>query len=218
MVFDEGEGNGVIQNQHGIFTNIGPQSSGRVNDPMSFSNILASSDERPASPTTHRKHSISSNATVSQTGGSPTGPSFTSSFDRKPSTHSRQISNNAVNYLPTPDIPPKIQQQQTKPQTPVMSSSMDKPRVNGDVKPAQPPSPPRESKPKIVIAEKDVQVALAKIESLEHSDVDVPGFKEERERYLDSSRKRKREVESLETTKREVSLDSRIGLYKISEN
>lgn len=81
---------------------------------------------------------------------------------------------------------------------------MDTPKVNGDLKPLQPRSPPREVKPNFVITEKDVQAALLKIESIEHSDLDISGFEGEREKYLDISRKRKREVEDLEKTKRKV--------------
>ena len=170
---------------------------------MSFSSILASSDERPLSPTVRHKSSISSNAAVSQNGGSPQGPSFTASLDRKPSTHSRQTSRNAVNYLPTPDIPPKFQQQALA-KTPLQSPSSEMPKMNGDIKPLRPLSPFRDNKAKIAIADRDVQAALAKIESLEQSDVEGPDFEGEREKYLDNTRKRKREVEGREHTKRKV--------------
>jgi DNA helicase INO80 len=52
--------------------------------------------------------------------------------------------------------------------------------------------------------EKDVENEVARIETTEMSDVDIPGFEEERHEYIQRGKKRYLEVEAAELEKRKV--------------
>lgn len=52
--------------------------------------------------------------------------------------------------------------------------------------------------------EAQVEAELARIETMEMSDVDGPGFEAEKENYLQRCRKRALDVENSETSKRKV--------------
>lgn len=54
--------------------------------------------------------------------------------------------------------------------------------------------------------EAQVETELARIETMEMSDVDGPGFEHEKEEYIQNSRKRALEVDTAESSKRKVSL------------
>lgn len=167
---------------------------------MSISSLLASSDTQPASPTARRESAKPSSIPAPQINGSPHNPLIPSSFDRKPSVHSRQPSSDTVNYLTTPVVPPLVTQQAKEIDTP----AMDVAKINGEPQPPRAPSPTQEPKAKIVINEKDLQAALAKIDATDFSDVDAAGFEEARQRFTTGSTKRKRQVEEKEHTARKV--------------
>jgi DNA helicase INO80 len=75
---------------------------------------------------------------------------------------------------------------------------------------AQPPKPvPRELP---VADEALVEIELTRIETMEMSDVDGPGFELEKEEYIQNSRKRALELDTAESSKRKVSLHARVGI------
>lgn len=80
---------------------------------------------------------------------------------------------------------------------------MDKSRINGISKPTQAPTP-QETRPKIVISEKEVQLALNRINNMDLSDVEGPGFEEEKEKYRKRTAKRVLDVQDAEQSRRKV--------------
>lgn len=167
---------------------------------MSFSSILAGPDDHQPSPNTRRKHSVSSVTSVSQNGGSPQRPYLVSAGGRKSSDHSRQTSDNTVNYLPPPNIAPKSTQQLKAEK----AAPLEDLKMNGDSRPSRPSLSTRDSKLKIVISEKELQAAIAKLDTMEMSDIDGPGFEDERQRYRMATKKRKRKIEEREHDHRRV--------------
>jgi DNA helicase INO80 len=75
----------------------------------------------------------------------------------------------------------------------------------------QPPKPvPRELP---VADEALVETELARIETMEMSDVDGPGFELEKGEYIQNSRKRALELDTAESSKRKVRLHAQLVRY-----
>lgn len=104
-----------------------------------------------------------------------------------------------------PHTPPPPQRAESKTVPTARAPNIDKIKVNGEGQmPKAQPLLPR-PKPKIVITEKELQAALAKIDALEFSDVeDTAGLDRYVETYAQRRGKRSLEICELEDDKRKV--------------